>query len=151
MMNTTFKAAMMAKTMFDYMSDTNFTDYTDDDECLQKKPDFRGKHVHELATCAGSTRDCDAKGEKGADMNECCPKSCAKWEPKWVPPATPDGHVVLQLAADTTLANDIYIEKDSLVFIDGAGKTMKMGRFQIQIEAGARLCMYNLNLIDGQV
>ena len=35
------------------------------------------------------------------------------------------------------------------VLLDGAGRTLKTGGFGIRVEANAKLCLYNINLIDG--
>ena len=57
----------------------------------------------------------------------------------------------MQLAADATLTDDIRVQKDRMLFIDGAGRTLVMREYQFSLEAGAKLCMYNINLMDGQV
>ena len=36
-----------------------------------------------------------------------------------------------------------------VVLLDGAGRTLKTGGFGIRVEANAKLCLYNINLIDG--
>ena len=47
------------------------------------------------------------------------------------------------------LQSDIVIPAGISVFLDGSGATVKTLEFQFRVENGARLCMYNLNFIDG--
>ena len=59
--------------------------------------------------------------------------------------------IALRSAADATLTNNIIIKQGSIVVIDGAGRTLRTGYQQFKVNRGARLCMYNFNLIDGKV
>ena len=64
------------------------------------------------------------------------------------------GLLALQLSAssnESVLMADMTIKTGSVVFLNGAGRTIKMADRQFVVEKGGRLCMYNLNLIDGQV
>ena len=49
------------------------------------------------------------------------------------------------------LAGDITIKTGSALFLDGAGMTITTAQHQFFVEAGAKLCLYNINLIDGKV
>ena len=52
---------------------------------------------------------------------------------------------------DTLLTGDITIKTGSVLFLDGAGMTIRTAQNQFIVEAGAKLCLYNINLIDGKV
>ena len=47
------------------------------------------------------------------------------------------------------LQSDIVIPAGISVFLDGGGATVKTLGFQFRVENGARLCMYNLSLVEG--
>ena len=47
------------------------------------------------------------------------------------------------------LQSDIVVPAGISVFLDGGGATVKTLRFQFRVENGARLCMYNLSLVEG--
>ena len=62
------------------------------------------------------------------------------------------GVLALQLKASSdqsNLAEDLVFKEDSVVFLDGAGRTLQTGRFQLKVRSRAKLCIYNLNLVDG--
>ena len=66
----------------------------------------------------------------------------------------PGQPVALQLVANTSqtaLTRDIVIEAGSTVFLNGNSTTIITGAHQFQVEDGAKFCMYNINLIDGEV
>ena len=47
------------------------------------------------------------------------------------------------------LQSDIVIPAGISVFLDGGGATVKTLGFQFRVEDGARLCMYNMSLVEG--
>ena len=49
------------------------------------------------------------------------------------------------------LDQDIVIRTNTVVLIDGGGGSIKTGGHQIVVVDGARLCLYNLHLMDGTV
>ena len=49
------------------------------------------------------------------------------------------------------LTQNLVFERDSTVFIDGRGHTIRTTDYHLIVEDGARLCLYNVNLIDGTV
>ena len=46
----------------------------------------------------------------------------------------------------TDLQQDLVIKKGSSVFLDGSGRTLNVVLFQIRVENGAQLCIYNLTM-----
>ena len=64
------------------------------------------------------------------------------------------GLLALQLSVhsnETVLMTGMTIKENSVVFLNGAGRTIKMANQWFEVKKGGRLCMCNLNLIDGQV
>lgn len=63
-----------------------------------------------------------------------------------------EGTIALKLvprSGVTDLTEDIVVKAGSVVFLDGQGRTLKTGAYQFRVEAGAKLCLYNLILVDG--
>ena len=58
---------------------------------------------------------------------------------------------LLSNSSETLLKEDIVVKSSSALFFDGAGQTLTTAQHQFKVEAGAKLCLYNLNLIDGKV
>ena len=60
------------------------------------------------------------------------------------------GDHAIQLSVNSSVADlkqDIVIKKGNTVFLDGSARTLRIGLFQIRVEAGARLCLFNLHLV----
>ena len=60
--------------------------------------------------------------------------------------------LALKLSMNSTVLHEpIIIKSGNVLFLDGGGGTIITGQQHFQVGAGAGLCMYNLNLIDGKV
>ena len=60
-------------------------------------------------------------------------------------------HACPYTSCSTPAAHARLLHVGSIVLFDGGGKTIKTGSWGFHIEANAKLCLYNVNLIDGTV
>ena len=62
------------------------------------------------------------------------------------------GLLAIRLELDSHMAvlqKDLVIRNNTVVMIDGRGRTIKTGGHQVLLSQGGRLCLYDLHLIDG--
>ena len=112
----------------------------------------RLEQIDGATNCAGA----EARGYCVSDkfpvsyVKELCPVTCKVCGSNSSAPSG-SSEAVMRLKMDGDLTQDIIIQTGTTVFFDGQGHTIKTGKHQIWVQDGAKLCMYNIRLVDGTV